>query len=187
MFFWFKTEGPPHKKIVHSFKESSSSKNQIHRWSSEESCLDYNIYHSHCILYLFKFLANRKKLIFVPGRWGAHANGKQTWDEKLANNCMCYTWPNCAFMLGKVNCLHCTVGFIFFFYTWQPLLHFILNEYIRHVISSNVYHLVGYCLACIDSTSCCNHPGNSLIISLPLFYAETGIACVDIVTSCSHF
>jgi hypothetical protein len=116
MFFWFKTEGPPHEKIVHSFKESSSSKNQIHRWSSEESCLDYNIYHSHCILYLFKFLANRKKLIFVPGRWGTHANGKQTWDEKLANNCMCYIWPNCAFMLGKVNCLHCTVGFIFFFF-----------------------------------------------------------------------
>ncbi|XP_066329978.1 uncharacterized protein [Miscanthus floridulus] len=32
-----KKEGTPHKKIVHSFKESSSSKNQIHRWSSEEN------------------------------------------------------------------------------------------------------------------------------------------------------
>jgi len=29
-------EGPPRKKIVHSFKESSSSKSQIRRWSSEE-------------------------------------------------------------------------------------------------------------------------------------------------------
>lgn len=51
-------EGPPHKKIVQNFTESSSSKNKKHRWSSEESCLDYNIYHSHCILYLFKIETN---------------------------------------------------------------------------------------------------------------------------------
>lgn len=31
-----KTEGPPHKKNAHCFKESSSFKNRIHRWSAEE-------------------------------------------------------------------------------------------------------------------------------------------------------
>ncbi|XP_008645508.1 uncharacterized protein [Zea mays] len=30
-------EGPPHKKIVQNFTESSSSKNKKHRWSSEEN------------------------------------------------------------------------------------------------------------------------------------------------------